>query len=56
MDNLGFDLTLGRRIFDFSYVSLFFRYNALIDVEQTRRQPDGSIERSRRRSTITPPA
>ena len=45
LDNLGFDLALGRRIFDFSYVSLFYRYNAVVDVEQTRRQPDGSIER-----------
>ena len=25
VDNLGFDLTLGRRIFDFSYVSLLYR-------------------------------
>jgi hypothetical protein len=46
LDNVGFDLALGRRIFDFSYVSLFYRYNALVDVEQTRRQPDGSIARA----------
>jgi outer membrane protein assembly factor BamA len=45
LDNLGFDLALGRRIFDFSYVSLFYRYNAVVDVEQTLRQPDGSMER-----------
>jgi hypothetical protein len=46
VDNVGFDLALGRRIFDFSYVSLFYRYNALVDLEEMRRQPDGSIERS----------
>lgn len=45
VDNLGFDVALGRRIFDFSYLSLFYRYNAVVDVEQTRMQPDGSIER-----------
>jgi outer membrane protein assembly factor BamA len=32
-ENLGFDVTIGRRIFDFSYVSLFYRYNPLIDFE-----------------------
>ena len=46
VDNVGFDLALGRRIFDFSYVSLFYRYNALVELEEMRRQPDGSIERS----------
>jgi outer membrane protein assembly factor BamA len=46
LDNLGFDVALGRRIFDFSYVSLFYRYNAIVDVEQTRMQPDGSVARA----------
>lgn len=42
--NVGLDLTLGRRIFDFSYVSLFLRYNPVIDVELTITHPDGSVE------------
>jgi outer membrane protein assembly factor BamA len=47
LDNFGLDVTVGRRIYDFSYVSLFFRYNPYIEVEQTRRLPDGSVERGR---------
>jgi len=47
LDNLGFDVTLGRRIFDFSYISLFVRYNPVIEVEQTLLQPDGSFARGR---------
>ena len=47
VDLIGFDLTVGRRIFDFSYVSLFARYNPVVDVEQTLRLPDGSLEQGR---------
>ena len=46
VENLGVDLTLGRRIFDFSYLSLYFRYNPLIDIEHRVTDLDGNVERS----------
>jgi outer membrane protein assembly factor BamA len=44
-ENFGVDLALGRRIFDFSYVSLSARYNPFIDVELTLPTADGNVER-----------
>jgi len=46
-ENFGLDLTFGRRIFDFSYVSLFLRYNPLIEIDNTLINPDGSVEHHR---------
>jgi len=47
VENFGVDFAVGRRIFDFSYVGLYGRYNALVDIEQTSTIADGSIERLR---------
>jgi hypothetical protein len=44
-ENFGADLTIGRRIFDFSYVSLTARSNPFIDVELTLPTADGNVER-----------
>jgi outer membrane protein assembly factor BamA len=44
IDNVGLDVTFGRRIFDFSYLSLRYRYNPLIDVEHTLTHLDGTTE------------
>jgi outer membrane protein assembly factor BamA len=38
------DMQVGRRIFDFSYVSLLYRYAGWIDAEHTIEHVDGSIE------------
>ena len=45
VENFGVDVTIGRRIFDFSYVSLTARSNPFIDVELTLPTADGSVER-----------
>lgn len=45
IDNIGLDLTLGRRLFDFSYLSLYYRNNAVVHVEHMLPRPDGSVER-----------
>ena len=44
VEHFGVDLTLGRRIFDFSYLSLFYRYNPLVDLEHTVTDLDGNVE------------
>jgi hypothetical protein len=44
VENVGFDLAVGRRIFDFSYVSLFYRHNPVIDVEHRLTHLDGTVE------------
>jgi outer membrane protein assembly factor BamA len=44
-ENFGVDVTIGRRIFDFSYLSLYARYNPFIDIEQTLPGADGNVER-----------
>jgi outer membrane protein assembly factor BamA len=46
VDNAAVDFKIGQRIFDFSYLSLDYRYNALIDIEQSRVLPDGTMERA----------
>lgn len=45
IQNFGVGFAVGRRIFDFSYLSLATRYNAWIDVEQAWTAADGGIER-----------
>ena len=45
IDNIGFDVTVGRRIFDFSYLSVFYRHNTLAHVEQVLPTLDGGVER-----------
>lgn len=44
-ENLGFDVRLGRRIYDFSYLSFGYRYDALTNIEITQRLLDGSVQR-----------
>ncbi|MET0533965.1 MAG: BamA/TamA family outer membrane protein [Steroidobacter sp.] len=45
LENVGVDLAVGRRIFDFSYLSLSSRYNPLIHIQQDLLSPDGGVER-----------
>ncbi len=47
VDNFGVDFAIGRRIFDFSYVSLGYRYNPVIDVQHILPAPDGGKEHRR---------
>lgn len=43
-ENLGFDVAVGRRIFDFSFLSIGYRYNAYARIDLTRRLLDGTVE------------
>lgn len=44
LNNVGIDVRIGRRLFDFSYFSVLYRHNPLIDLEQTIEHPDGRVE------------
>jgi hypothetical protein len=44
-ENFLFDATVGRRIFDFSYLSIGYRYNTVTDFEVTSRLLDGTVLR-----------
>lgn len=46
VENLGFDVAVGRRLFDFSFLTFGYRYNSYAHVDATRRLLDGSLERS----------
>lgn len=45
VSNIGFDLTIGRRLWDFSYFSIYYRYNAHVDIEYEALRVDGTAER-----------
>ncbi len=45
VENIGVDVTLGRRLFDFSYFSVYYRYNAYADVRLAVPRSDGSVDR-----------
>lgn len=45
IENVGVDVTLGRRLFDFSYLSVFYRYNAYADVQIAVPRSDGGLDR-----------
>jgi outer membrane protein assembly factor BamA len=44
VEAFGVDLTLGRRLWDFSYFSLFYRYNVYGDVRFALPRSDGSVD------------
>lgn len=41
----SFDVSVGRRLFDFSYLTLGYRYDALVDQDISVRSPDGRTQR-----------
>jgi hypothetical protein len=45
VENVGVDVAVGRRIFDFSFLSLGYRHNVFDDIEAERRLPDGTVAR-----------
>jgi hypothetical protein len=47
VESVGLELRMGRRIFDFSYVSLDYHYSPVIEEEHTIKNADGSVERRR---------
>lgn len=46
IENLGFDVAVGRRLFDFSFLTLGYRYNAYAHFDVTSRLLDGTVQRS----------